>query len=824
MERKTIFADVILPVAVPQTYTYRIPVGWNENVMVGQRVVAQLGRSKLYTGIIRKLHDRPPEKYTAKYIESIIDEIPIVKEIQLKLWDWISQYYMCHLGEVMTAALPSSLKLTSETNIILNPDYAGYEELKDVRLITIVEAVKQNEVLPLSEVGSLVNLKVVQPLLKQLIELGIVLAEEELKDRYKPKLVDMLRLTDYYEVESNLEQLLNNGLERAPKQQDVLLNFIQMSNRYTDKTEVRKIDLQKKSGVSSSVVNELIKKQVFQLNRIDVSRLTLYRGQLKPLKQLSDPQSEAFGSITQQFEKLDTVLFHGVTGSGKTEVYCHLMQQYIQRGKQVLYLLPEIALTSQMINRLRVHFGDRIGVFHSKFNPNERVEVWMNTLNTLYQKYDILLGARSAMFLPFDKLGLIIVDEEHESSYKQHDPAPRYHARDCALVLAKMHGAKVLLGSATPSVESHWHAQNGTYGYVALNTRFAGIELPEIMCADLTKERKSKTMRSIFSSFLFEKMTDALERNEQIILFQNRRGYAPMWLCETCSWSPGCPRCDVGLTYHKFKHTLKCHYCGYGITPPVKCEACGSSEVKLVGFGTEKIEEELQELFPKAGVARMDLDTTRSKNGHARIISDFEEKKVDILVGTQMISKGLDFENVSLVGILNADLLLHFPDFRAFEKAYQLMSQVSGRAGRKGKRGKVIIQTYNPNHWIVKKVMAHDYDGMYRQEVIERRNFNYPPFFRMIGITIKHRIKPVLDGGAIEFANRLKEVFGNRIFGPEYPSIPRINNMYRQQMFIKFERSFSQAKVKSALEQNVLRFKQHPDFKSCRIKIDVDPI
>ncbi len=517
------------------------------------------------------------------------------------------------------------------------------------------------------------------------------------------------------------------------------------------------------------------------------------------------------------------VLLHGVTSSGKTEIYVKLIREALEKGEQVLFLLPEIALTTQLISRLKKYFGDQVGVYHSRFNQNERIEIWNKVLENDQSKFRIILGARSSVFLPFRNLGLIIVDEEHENSFKQYDPSPRYNARDTAIMMGNLYGAKVLLGSATPSIESYFNAKEGRFGLVELNERFGGVQLPEIQCADLEKETKQKTMKSHFSSLLMEKMTTAFEKKEQIILFQNRRGYNPVWSCEMCAWTPQCKNCDVSLTYHKTSNVLKCHYCGYFVSPPSSCGGCGSRKLQMLGFGTEKIEDELSLFFPKIRIKRMDLDTTRAKNAYQTIITEFENREIDVLIGTQMVTKGLDFDNVGLVGILSADQMLKFPDFRAFERSYHLMSQVAGRAGRSAKRGTVIVQTFDPNHWIIQKVMQHDFIGMYTQEIIERRNFHYPPFFRIIVLKMKHKNKDTLEFGSMVLAKKLQAIFKDRMLGPEAPPVGRVRNFYLKNIRIKFERDASPKKVKDLIKTELDTFLSMNDFRSIRIDIDVDP-
>ena len=825
MERKTFFAEVIIPLSLPKTLTYRVPFEMNDFILVGQRVVVPLGKKKLYSALVRRIHEEAPTDYQAKYIDSIIDEFPIVNEVQFKLWEWISKYYLCNLGDVMTAALPGSFKLASETKVVLRDDWDRDDSVLDDKEFLIVEALEIQGVLTLMDIAEIAEQKNVLSLIKNLIKKKVVITEEELRQLFKPLIKDFVRLNPSLHDDDKLGEVLDQLQSRAKKQFELLMHFLKEDPEvpFSEKA-INRLHLQKVSGVQSSVVKKLVEKDIFEIESREVGRIEEYKDQLLEEKELSPAQESSYKQIKSQWKTKDVVLLHGVTGSGKTEIYVRLIKEALDRGEQVLYLLPEIALTTQLINRLKKYFGDLIGVYHSRFNQNERVEIWNSVLENNPDKQQIIIGARSSVFLPYSNLGLVIVDEEHENSFKQFDPAPRYHARDISIVLATFHKAKVLMGSATPSIESYWSAEKGRFGLVELKERFGDIKLPEIQCADLSKEYKTKSMKGIFSSLLYEEINQALENDRQIILFQNRRGYAPYWQCTTCSHVPECKKCDVSLTYHKFSHQLKCHYCGYSQTPPSTCSSCGSSEIKMQGFGTEKIAEEINQHFPNARVQRMDLDTTRSKHAYQKIISEFEEKAIDILVGTQMVTKGLDFDNVALVGVLNADQMIHFPDFRAFERAFQLMTQVAGRAGRKKRRGKVIIQSFSPDHWVLQKVMANDFDGLYRQEVLERRNFLYPPFYRLIKLTLKHKDPRVIEAVSHSLANSLRARLGDRVLGPEIPYVSRINLLYLRNIMIKIEREASPSKSKDIINQHILDVKSHPDFKSVRVVIDVDPV
>jgi len=833
MERTTLFVDVILPVAVPRLYTYRVPYERNSFIKEGQRVVVQFGKNKLYTALVRHIHENPPDNYAAKYIEEIIDEQPIVNTMQFKLWEWIADYYMCTIGEVMNAALPSGLKLSSETKIVLSEkSEIKTQELSDKEYL-IIEALEINHELRLDEIHEIIGQKTVQPIIKLLIEKGLIIIQEELKEKYKPKIASYVRLTDYANNEENLKTIFNELEKKSNKQLTLLLSYIKLSGRYehkqvTDnKAGIKKSELLKHDNGSDSVLKSLVKKNIFEIYDKEVDRL-LKEDASSSLNPLNEHQNLAFNQIKEEFISKDVVLLHGITSSGKTEIYIKLIEEILSQGKQVLYLLPEIALTTQIISRLKKKFGEHVGVYHSKYNDSERVEVWKNILadrKKTNKSFSIVIGARSALFLPFSNLGLVIVDEEHDTSFKQYDPAPRYNARDAAIVLAQIHQSKTLLGSATPSIESFYNTQINKYGLVSLTQRHGGVEMPEILIADVKEETRKKLMKGHFSTLLIENIKSALDRKEQVILFQNRRGFAPMLECSVCAWTPMCKNCDVSLTYHKQFNQLRCHYCGYSSALFSACQACGSTDIKIKGFGTEKIEDDLSVLFPKARIARMDLDTTRSKYAHQTIIQKFEEHHVDVLVGTQMITKGLDFDNVGVVGILNADTMLHFPDFRSFERSFQLMTQVSGRAGRKSTRGKVIIQTHNKSHSIIQKVITNDYKGMYESQIEERKKFNYPPFFRLIKLTFKHKDYKILNNGADTIVNMLKNRMNNiTILGPETPVISRIKNQFLKEALIKVDRNKSLPEIKNAISETISKIKITENYKSIRVVVDVDPV
>jgi primosomal protein N' (replication factor Y) (superfamily II helicase) len=819
--RITLFVDVVLPLAVDRLFTYRVPHEFNEQVQQGVRVVVPFGKTKFQTGIILSIHENPPKAYQVKYIESVLDEQPIVVGKQVQFWNWIAEYYMSTMGEVMNAALPANFKLGSETKIALHPDFDSDTIVLNDEEFLLVEALTVQDTLDLLEVSTILDKKNVHPFIKKLIDKRIVVSVEELKWKYAPKHATYLRLSDDFQKEEALRLLMDElqSKERSAKQMDALLLFLQRQN--SDQPHVAKVALLE-AGATESSLKSLEKKSVLVFESLEISRLKLAQKEEMAKKTLSEDQNRALQEIQTAFESKDVCLLHGVTGSGKTEIYVELIDEQLKNGKQVLFLLPEIALTTQLINRLAAYFGDLVGVYHSKFNQNERVEIWNAVLHNAPDKFRIIVGARSAVFLPYTNLGLIIVDEEHESSFKQHDPAPRYHGRDAAIVLGMIHKAPILLGSATPALETYYNTEQGKYALVALNSRFGGVQMPEILIADLAQERKQTKNLGVFSNFLLDEIRKTLDNEEQVILFQNRRGYTPYWMCEVCNWTPSCKSCDVTLTYHKTTNTLKCHYCGYATPPMGSCANCGSNKIKMVGYGTERIEDELALLFPKIKIGRLDLDSTRSKDAYSRVLESFAEKKIDILVGTQMITKGLDFDHVSLVGILDADHILRYPDFRSFERGFQLMTQVSGRAGRKSKRGKVIIQTGQPDQWIIQKVIENDYLNMYKQELIERRNFSYPPFTKLIQITLKHKDAIHIDGSAAELAQALKDVFGSRVVGPEFPLVRRVQNLYIKIIRLKIERSYSQKQIKEKVKEIIDAFYAAPHNKSVRLTIDVD--
>lgn len=824
-EYKTLFVDVIAPVPVKGTFSYRVPNELNGQVKVGQRVAIQFGPKKILSGIVARITEEVPKVDNIKYILGIIDENPIVSQQQLDFWQWMSDYYMCCIGEVMQAALPSALRLSSESMIELSPDYIlDSQALNDYEYL-IVEALQIQPKLSLSEVSKIVNYRKVMPLIKTMIEKHIIVMEEDLQDKYKAKYERFVRLSGDYYADERMAVLMDALNKRAPKQLDVLMAFYVLGG--SRETDIMAAPLLKKADANLSVLKALAEKGVFELYEKKVSRLVGGKKQKEVSDiELTPAQQQAIDETNAGFANNKTVLLHGVTSSGKTEIYIKLIQKTIDRGKQVLYLVPEIALTEHMINRLKVYFGDRVGVYHSRYGDNERVEVWQQMVeyaSTRSVEHQIVIGSRSALFLPFTDIGLIIVDEEHDSSFKQVDPSPRYNARDCALMLASMHKSNVVLGSATPSYESYFNALSGKYALVKLTERFGGARMPEIIVSDLREENRRKTMKSHFGSTLYGAISQALEKKNQVILFQNRRGFSLRLECGVCNHVPQCINCDVSLIYHKKSNMLRCHYCGYTTPVPNECPSCHSTDIRMRGFGTEKVEEDLQLLFPEASVARLDLDTTRAKTAYHDILEQFGNQTTDMLVGTQMVTKGLDFDNVKVVGILNADGMLSYPDFRASERAFQLMSQVSGRAGRKGEPGKVVIQTYQPAHPVILDVIANDYDRLFQDQMIVRKQFSYPPFYRLIQIKLRHVDSLKLDVAADYLQTLLHPLFGDMLLGPEYPAVSRIKNQYIKQFLIKFRRDVNPAKVKQHIEQSLEQFHTSPQGKSVTVQIDVDP-
>lgn len=812
------YIDVILPIPLEKLFTYSITSAESEFLKAGMRVAVPFGKSKIYTGLVFNIHQQKPMAYEAKDIHQILDDTPITTPHQLKHWHWMAEYYMCTLGDVLRAALPNSFLLESETIISKNADkIINDDHLKDEEFL-VYEALQHQSSLKIQDLVSILDKKNVFPVINSLLDKEAIVLQEEVYEKYKPKLVRYVKLNAQYTDPQKLQYLLEE-LGRAPKQRDVVMTLFSISAQ--TKKPVKVTELSEASEASAAIIKTLIDKEILEEYHIQEDRVGYSGDANEDSKNLNRYQETALEKIKQTFEQHNITLLHGVTSSGKTEVYVKLIEDAIATGKQVLYLLPEIALTTQLVTRLETYFGGKVSVYHSKYSAHERFELWHNVLEN-QPKAQIVLGARSSIFLPYHNLGLVIVDEEHETSFKQFDPAPRYHARDAAIVLASLFNSKTLLGSATPSLESYHNVQQKKYGLVEITHRFNDVLMPEIELVDIQDKHKRKRMNGHFSDRLIEEMTEALKERHQIILFQNRRGFSPIVECSTCGHAPQCSNCDVSLTYHQYKNELRCHYCGYHTAMLKTCMACGSVELDTKGFGTEQVQEEVQVLFPEHKVARMDLDTTRGKFGYDKIIRAFEEQEIDILVGTQMLTKGLDFRNVKLVGIMNADNMLNFPDFRAHERSFQLMLQVSGRAGRTDERGRVLIQTYNPHHRILQQVSTNNYTEMYKEQMDERHNFNYPPIYRLIKITLKHKDFNKVNIGAEWYATALRQVFKSNILGPEFPPISRIRNQYHKNILVKIPPQQSLAKTKKAMVKVNNSFLSIKEFRSVRVILNVD--
>ena len=817
-----LFAEVILPLPLYSTFTYSVPDSL-KNLSIGCRVLVPFGRKKFYTAIVAMIHGIKPEGYEVKEIISMLDEYPIVKHPQLKLWDWISKYYLCSTGDVYKAAVPSGLKVESETFVGADSDFEETEscELNEREKIILDLVASRNRV-QLTELANATGFRNIEAIVSRMIEKGAVYVAERVVDNYRP-------LTETC-VTLNLERGDNDGLHhffdlaaRSKKQEALLLAFLDISHwlRKGDITEVTKKNLLERAQASQAVLTGAVNKGIFKIYKKEVNRFANLGFANNELPKLSEEQSRAKSEILEAFKSHAVTLLHGVTSSGKTSIYMHLIDEVLKMGRQALYLVPEIALTTQLTQRLQRVFGDKLLIYHSKFSDNERVDIWKRLLRS--NEPCVVIGVRSAVFLPYSALGLVIVDEEHDTSYKQQDPAPRYNGRNVAIVLAQMHGAKTLLGSATPAIESYYNASQGKYGLVSLLSRYENIKLPQVEIVDTREARKKKEMNGTFSGRLIALCRESIKAGEQAILFQNRRGYAPMVSCKQCGWVPKCENCDVSLTYHKYQHTLSCHYCGFTITLPDLCPACKQPSIEVFGYGTERIEDDIDAIFPDTKILRMDLDTTRNKNGYEKIIDEFSSRKADILVGTQMVTKGLDFDGVSTVGILNADSMINFPDFRSHERAFNMMEQVAGRAGRKNKQGRVVIQTSEPDNPVIRFVRNHDYTGFFNEEIADRERFKYPPFTKIITIYMKHRDDNVLTEMSVRYSNMLRQVFAHRVLGPEAPMIARVQNLHIRQIVLKMENEASMSKVKNILRniyENMLKVDSR--MKSTILYYDVD--
>ncbi len=812
------FVEVILPLSLAKTFTYSVSEAEYNYIKKGMRVAVPFGKSKIYTALVIESHQNAPTLYDAKEIHQILDDKPLVTEIQIEHWQWIASYYMCAIGDVFRGAIPSALLLESETVISQKQDiFVDESQLSDDEYL-IYQALQHQSSLKVQDIISILNKKSVFPILQKLIDKNILVLQEEMLETYKPKLVRYVRLNKDFDSNNGLQQLLET-LKGAVKQKEVILSYFQLTA--TEKKPITVKKLTEISQSTSGIIKVLIDKNIFEEYYLQEDRLNFQGDSNEGELKLSSPQETAFNSIKESFSNKEVCLLHGVTASGKTEIYIKLIEDYLEKGNQVLYLLPEIALTTQLVGRLRAHFGNKVAVFHSKYSNNERVEVWNQVLEKS-EKAQIVIGARSALFLPFQNLGFVIVDEEHEQTYKQVDPAPRYHARDAAIVLAGLQKAKVLLGSATPSLESYNNAKTGKFGLVTLIERYGNVTLPEIELVDLKDKYFRKKMSGHFSEVLIEEITKSLTLGEQVILFQNRRGYSPLLECLTCGHVPQCQQCDVSLTYHKHKNQLRCHYCGYSIAKPTNCHACSSVNLTTKGFGTEQIQQELVALFPSYKIGRMDQDTTRGKFGFEKIIDSFKNREIDILVGTQMLGKGLDFDNVTLVGIMNADNLLYHPDFRAYERSFQMMAQVSGRSGRSEKQGKVIIQTYTPLHNTIQQVTRNDYESMFNEQLLEREIYKYPPYYKLIKLTLKHRDYDKLKEGSMWLYQVMQQSLPMPVLGPEEPAISRIRNEYIRTIMVKIPTATSIVTTKSTLQKILNSFETVAAYRSIRVIVNVD--
>lgn len=817
-------AEIILPLPLYGTYTYEIPSEFESMVQVGLRVLVQFGRKKYYTGIIERIHNDDPG-YEVKPLAQIIDTVPVIRYPQLKLWNWISEYYLCSVGEVMKAALPSGLKPESETFVTLNDDFESPDGVKlTEREAMVVMLLEEKKKLRIADIEKELKFKNTPYVIGRMLENGIVQIDEKIVEKYRARKETMIELC----AERGDNEALHRYFDlvrRSRSQEKSLICYLDLSGWMLQSAplrEVRRKDLMKAADVSAAIIKAMCDKGIFRLKKKTINRFNIESKKEISLSTLSKIQETALRQIIEEFREHNTVLLHGVTGSGKTEIYTHLINTALTEGNQVLYLVPEISLTTQLTDRLRKVFGDRLLVYHSKFSDSERVDIWKRILTSTEPL--VVLGARSSVFLPFFHLGLVIVDEEHESSFKQYDPAPRYNARDVALVLAQMHGAKVLLGSATPSIETYYKSLNGKYGLVTLFQRHDDSQLPEVEIVDMRDQRKKKLNTGSLSSILIKDLKNGLQNHKQAIVFQNRRGFAPVVICNQCGWTPKCCNCDVSLVYHKHTDLLKCHYCGYTATLPSLCPACGQNSVEIFGYGTERIAEEISTVVPEATVSRMDLDTTRNKDAYQDIIEEFASHKTDILVGTQMVTKGLDFDDVQLASVINADTLLNFPDFRSNERAFNMLEQVAGRAGRRKEKGKVVIQTTDPQNQILNFVKEHDFQKYYDFEIKEREKFTYPPFTRIINIYLRNKDAAAADRAAVIFAKKLREVFGARVLGPEKPYVSRIALWYLQYIMLKVEAGASMKKVKELLRKIQEQTAAYPDIKTSQIYYDVDPV
>jgi primosomal protein N' (replication factor Y) len=820
----TYFVDAILPLPIPKLFTYRVPRELNDELHVGSRIVVPFGKTKILTGIIYAVHEHPPKDYEARYIVDILDTDPTLNATQLKFYRWMANYYMCTLGEVLQAALPSGLKIDTTSLVQRNPYFEAEQHVLSIEEQLVMEQLAEDSAVESAQLADLVGHKNIAKVLRILVAKEAILVIDHVREKFTPKTKKFLRLTaEVADSESKLEEIVNQ-LEKKPKQLEVVLAYLRevplLENPSANDDGMAKEEILL-AGVSASSIQTLVKNQVFEQFNKEISRFEKITTSKREIE-LEPEQVQAKTALLEWFAEKDIALLHGITGSGKTEIYIDLIRESINNGHQVLYILPEIALTSQIVSRLKHVFGNEMGVYHSKYSANERVEVWQGLAKG---EINLIVGVRSSVFLPFADLGLVIIDEEHEPSFKQFDPAPRYHARDSALMLANMHGAKSILGTATPSMESYYLAEKGHYGYVRLDKRYGESQLPVIKTIDLARAKKTKKIKGNFSDELITAIQNALNDDQQVIVFQNRRGYAPFLSCDTCSWVPQCPHCDVSLTYHQYNSELRCHYCGYKTPMLSTCSACGSHNLKTVSFGTEQLEEEIRTYIPDIAVARLDFDTTKGKTSHQRIIDDFDSGKTRILVGTQMVAKGLDFANVGLVAIIDLDKMLHFPDFRSVERTFQLAIQVAGRAGRSKLKGQVLIQTYNPDQAVIYPILHQKYEDFYRTEIEERRLFNYPPYTRLIKLTIRDRENQLAAAASAKLYQLLIDMLGETmLLGPVIPVISKIRDRYLREIFLKIGRQKDIAGIKKTVAKCIHELHSEKDFKKTDIIIDVDPI
>lgn len=817
---KALFGEILLPIPLTQTFTYRIPRSLTEQASPGKRVIVPFGRSKIYTGLIFELHQNPPKSYSAKLLIDIIDQAPIIRQNQQQFWHWLSQYYCIPLGEIMANALPANMKMQSETILVLQEERVFEENSLSDNAYIIYEILENKKEISIKEVQKLLQIQSAFKYVKELYDEGYIQLKEEIKEKYRPRIKKVVRLAESYLTEQNTLKELFDELEAKPQQLQILMAYLKLKSQKKIAFIEKSLLINHAQLKSPSALNTLVKHGVFEESEQNVDRVIMESKEQISFD-LSPAQDRAFHAVKKAYQNKNTCLLHGITGSGKTNIYIKLIQEMLELhpDKQILYLVPEIALSVQLVRRLKNSFKDRIGIYHSKFNPNERVEIWHKVLKGEYQ---IVLGVKSAIFLPFRSLSLVVVDEEHESNYKQSN-SPLYNAKDSAIYLAHQEKAKVILGSATPSMESYHNALNGKYALVELKERYGNVQLPEISIIDLKYLKREKQMKGLFSPQMLKQIEDNVKEEKQVILFQNRRGFAPYLNCKQCGWNAKCEDCDISLTFHKYYKHLTCHYCGYKQGMPKNCPACGSPDLQMQSFGTEKIEEELSLMLPSVRCSRLDQDTTRKKDAFEKIIEAFEKKEADVMVGTQMVTKGLDFESVNMVAIPDADQILRIPDFRAQERAFQMITQVAGRAGRRAERGQVLIQTHQPKHFIFGCLLQSDYVQFYRQELQERHNHLYPPFVKLIKLVLKDLRLDKIKKGSHDLAQNLYRKLGEQVLGPILPQPMRLKKHYIAHILLKLPKSKSLGKTKALLLQEIQNFNQEPEFKSIKVQVNVDP-